>query len=830
MTCSARHHMKTGSAAWFLKYAPRRTPLVLFAVLGAGLIKLLFAAPPETDPALAALLAAYKEGAAYGGITVESPLDETLFPPDIAAPRFRWRDKNGSADIWLVTIKFSGRGGRMDFLASGAEWCPSDDDWELIKRRSLERTARLTIAGASRAAPGKILSAGGMAFTTSRDPVDAPLVYREVILPFSEAVKDPSRLRWRMGKVSSKTPPPVILENLPVCGNCHSFSADGSVLGMDVDYANDKGSYAISPVLEEVVLDKGKILNWSDYNKEDKEPTFGLLSQVSPDGQYVVSTVKDRSVFVARPDLAFSQLFFPVKGILAVYSRADKTFRALPGADDKTFVQSNPAWSPDGKRLVFARSRAYRLKNLRDETAALLSKEECDEFLEGGRKFLYDLYTIPFNGGKGGTPEPLKGASDNGMSNFFPKYSPDGKWLVFTRAKSFMLLQPDSELYILPAGGGEARKMRCNTRNMNSWHSWSPNGRWLVFSSKANSAYTQLFLTHIDREGRDSPPVLLANFTSPDRAANIPEFIAEKGSVLKRIREKFLDDVSFLRAGFEHTRAGDTDKAIAKYRKALELNADNPQARLLLGMSEDAKGNQEEAFSQYTAALKLNPGNPDVLTKLGIIMSKRGDLDGAIDYYRKALKLRPESAMAHYFLANALGIQSQLAEEKNRYHAALQASAGYTPAHADAGSAAERRARLDEAIKHYRAAVQLQPGAAAMHSILASALETRGSLEEAIVHYREAVKLGPNPALAHNDLASALEARGSLDEAAIHYREAIELEPEIAVLHTRLGNVLERLGKTAEAVSCYRKALSIDPSSPGADFLLKNALQRGGRQ
>ena len=40
------------------------------------------------------------------------------------------------------------------------------------------------------------------------------------------------------------------------------------------------------------------------------------------------------------------------------------------------------------------------------------------------------------------------------MSNYFARYSPDGRWIVFCRAKSYMLLQRDSELYILPAEGG----------------------------------------------------------------------------------------------------------------------------------------------------------------------------------------------------------------------------------------------------------------------------------------------------------------------------------------------------------------------------------------
>ena len=133
------------------------------------------------------------------------------------------------------------------------------------------------------------------------------------------------------------------------------------MLGMDVDYANNKGSYVVTRVAKEMALASSEIITWDDYKREDGQQTLGLLSQVSPDGQLVVSTVKDKSVFVPKPDLAFSQLFFPVKGILVVYHRNGGGFQALPGADDPAYVQSNPAWSPDGKYIVFARSKAYEL-------------------------------------------------------------------------------------------------------------------------------------------------------------------------------------------------------------------------------------------------------------------------------------------------------------------------------------------------------------------------------------------------------------------------------------------------------------------------------------
>ena len=67
----------------------------------------------------------------------------------------------------------------------------------------------------------------------------------------------------------------------------------------------------------------------SEWTKDDGEATFGLLSQVSPDGRYVISTVKDRAVFVATPEIAFSQLFFPIKGILVVYDTVTGTYQPL---------------------------------------------------------------------------------------------------------------------------------------------------------------------------------------------------------------------------------------------------------------------------------------------------------------------------------------------------------------------------------------------------------------------------------------------------------------------------------------------------------------------
>jgi tetratricopeptide (TPR) repeat protein len=725
---------------------PKLPAMTALAVFGFALVS--FSAPLTTNQ----VLAAYQETGQYAPLTVLYPDNDTVFPPEIVPCTFSWRDDGGKSDNWLVQVRFGDDPGSMAFLSSQTEWTPTAGEWESIKQRCRGKQAELTVLGFRGAAPGQILSRGRVKITTSEDPVGAPLFYREVNLPFAEAVKDPSRIRWRFGVISSPEQPRVVLDQLPVCGNCHSFSRDGQVLGMDVDYANNKGSYVITRVAKEMALTPSEIMTWDDYKKEDGQKTLGLLSQISPDGQAVVSTVKDKSVFVARPDLAFSQLFFPVKGILAVYHRDSRAFQALPGADDPQYVQSNPAWSPDGNYIVFARSKAYEIRNEGGEGGLLMREEDCAEFLRDGKPFTFDLYRIPYNNGQGGKAEPLAGASRNGRSNYFPKYSPDGKWIVFCRARNYMLLQPDSELYIIPAEGGEARRLRCNTARMNSWHSWSPNGRWLVFSSKVNSPYTQLFLTHIDQRGESSPPVRLANFSSPDRAANIPEFVNAPADAIARINEAFLNDYSHLRAAFFAELSGDVDHAIVEYQRALEINPANVHAHQRLG------------YVLYNVKHQPGPG---------------------LAHTREALRLAPYDGFAHYDLGMAMRNEGKLDDAAQHFAAAVR----FTPAN-----------------------VEVLYNAADMHCSLGEVMLAKGQVQEAAGVLSKAVALDAKNARAHYFLALALAAQGMIEEPLEHYSVACSLQPTVdkaPELHFLLSRNLAGAGRIAEALRSAQKALEL---------------------
>ena len=462
----------------------------------------------------------------YPAITVDYPFEGSIFPPEIVAPGVLWHDTSVAVKMWMVAIGFDSSAARIYALTDGRRlttgeldsecmrdnnkweespyqksaraWTPDNGLWEMIKEKSCERAAHIDIFGITQTQANKqtLVSHGSLTIKTSKDPVGAPIFYRDVpLMP----VKNPNGviqpisadavplIAWRLRDIS-KPSAPVVMKHMPTCINCHSFSTDGRTLGMDMDGPQgDKGAYALVPTAKRILIQQSDVFTWNKFNREKN--TFGLFSRVSPDGRFVVSAVEEEVHVVNYMDFRFLQTFYPTRGLIAWYDRQTKKINTLPGADNREYVQCNPVWSPDGKWVAFLRAKARAAFNGSIRAAYANDSRET--------QIKYELYRVPFNDGKGGAPQPLRGACATGKSVSFPKYSPDGKWIVFVQAQNGLLMRPDSKLYIIPAEGGEARQLQCNLPLMNSWHSWSPNSKWLVFSSKALSPFTQMFLTHI---------------------------------------------------------------------------------------------------------------------------------------------------------------------------------------------------------------------------------------------------------------------------------------------------------------------------------------------
>jgi hypothetical protein len=473
-------------------------------------------------------------------IRILEPAENTLLPPDLAPPVFAWKDSGGGS-CWLLQLELD-QGPLVRVVCGEPFWVPDSAVWDRVRKAADQSTVRLSVSAISGWDLRQVGARADSTFSFSSDPVGAPIFYLQLPVPFEFAQAHPKLARWRLGDPASAEPPTVVMENLPVCANCHAFSRDGSVFGMDMDIDGDKGAFLLRATASRMNLRRADFISW---NLRPSPPpakfSFGLFARISPNGRYASATVGETSVFMKLDDPVFSQLFFPATGRIGIFDRTAGLHFDLPGADRADVVQTGAEWSPDGRTLAFSRAAVDPALVEAVHNGQTLAEPTDQSIHELNRRyaFRFDIWTIPFNEGRGGEPRPLAGASTNGMSNFFPRWSPNGRWIIFTQAPTGLVLQPGSRLSIVPADGGEARVLACSLPVMNSWHSWSPNGRWIVFSGKSDHTLTEIYIAHISDCGEASPPVRLFRFNDSGRTAVVPEFVPPGSPLLQRIQLTF---------------------------------------------------------------------------------------------------------------------------------------------------------------------------------------------------------------------------------------------------------------------------------------------------
>ncbi|MGB6727462.1 MAG: tetratricopeptide repeat protein [Terracidiphilus sp.] len=772
-------------------------------LVGAGTVIFAVATSAVTANETSAANQPVQAASAPAKLTIDYPADGSIFPPEITPPTFLWHEDSESATRWVIEVRFADHSTPLRIDAAGEHqtmgeidpeagtgdhmipltpeqaamrtWKPDDQTWARIKQHSVKAPATIRIEGFADTGASQPVSAGSVTLTTSTDPVGAPVFYRDVPLMISPPAANGAiqplptsalpLIKWKLrniGQSESHT----VMTNLPTCMNCHSFSPDGKTMGIDLDGPkNDKGLYAIVPVSKQMVIGNKDTIRWSafqeDLNAKTLAPSvkrFGFMSQISPDGRYVVTTIgapklgnshdKEHPQFTAGLSnrmfstnyhhLDFTQVFYPMRGILAWYDRDEKKLKPLPGADDPNLVQACAFWSPDGEYLIFSRAVAKDPYPANGERPTYANDPREPQIQ-------YDLYRIPFNHGLGGKAEPIVGASHNGMSNDFPKVSPDGKWIVFVENHNGLLMRPDSKLYIVPFAGGKARLMRCNLWRMNSWHTFSPNGRWLAFSSKARSPYTQLMLTRIDAKGNDSPAILVENTTAANRAVNIPEFvnIPEDGPDpgIEKIDPQATEFYRVADEAYEQMEGDRIPEAVELFRKAIALDPEDAGAHFAMATALSKVGQVHEATEQYQKACVLDPNNAEWLASLAISLAVNGDMDAAIESWHKSLAIDPANAEVESMLGAALFQSGKQDDGIATLRKAVAMDPKLASAHKELGLSLSQLGQMDEAVGELQTATDLKPDSAEYRFNLGFVLSVKGELSEAIDSLKTAVTM-----------------------------------------------------------------------------------------
>lgn len=127
-------------------------------------------------------------------------------------------------------------------------------------------------------------------------------------------------------------------------------------------------------------------------------------------------------------------------------------------------------------------------------------------------------------------------------------------------------------------------------------------------------------------------------------------------------REKVLE-------GNRNFSEGDYDKALERYREALEEDPDSPAIRFNLGDAHFKKEELEDATDSFSQALQSE--DPEIKSRaqynLGNSLYRQGKLQESLSAYREALKLAPGDRDAKHNLEFVLKqLQEQQQQQKNQ--------------------------------------------------------------------------------------------------------------------------------------------------------------------
>jgi protein O-GlcNAc transferase len=285
------------------------------------------------------------------------------------------------------------------------------------------------------------------------------------------------------------------------------------------------------------------------------------------------------------------------------------------------------------------------------------------------------------------------------------------------------------------------------------------------------------------------------------------------------------DPAAVIQDGLAAHQTGQLDLAEARYREALRLLPDQPDALHLLGVVTFQTGRLAEAETLIRRALTLSTEQPTFWNSLGVVQQGQGRVADAAKSFEQAVTLAPDYVDGW---GNLTAMCMALGDSAGEAAALVQLTT-LMPQHARAwgrrGILASNEGQLDEAVALLERATALAPDDAEALSSLGTIQVQLGQGVEAEANQRRALTLRPDDPAIVNNLASALLVQSRWQESADLLAQVIERAPDDPNGWTNLGHALKGLERRAEAIEAYERALSLRPDDPKALLGLADTLQ-----
>ena len=405
------------------------------------------------------------------------PANETMFPLNVSHIRHEWSGQGND----LFRLTFSGPNTTVTVYTSSLDWTPTEEEWDWIAESNRGAAAQFSVSALSSANPRDVWSSAAITELFSDAAVDGAIYYWSTGTKgvMRALVSDPIPQKFYTDPQASDS---------GTCVACHTVSRDGKRLAVGYD---DETLREVSIPDRSVLIPNAASAAGSGGNAAVGGAGSvagaggmpgGMMPKPPPGMGMGMGMGKD-----AKGGIPAAWSTFSPDGKLLLIAKSGVL--TLLDADTGQTVGDNAGVVPLPAGLI-ATHPDWNAKG--DLVAITLGTKGGNKDVQSG-----SIALLPYNAGKWGEPMSLVQNNGGDDNDFFPVWSPDGKYIAFVNAKGTSNNATSAVLKLVVVADGSVKELlrlneRVNDRDGvlgigNSMPTWAPSSNpgifWLAFSS-----------------------------------------------------------------------------------------------------------------------------------------------------------------------------------------------------------------------------------------------------------------------------------------------------------------------------------------------------------
>lgn len=258
-------------------------------------------------------------------------------------------------------------------------------------------------------------------------------------------------------------------------------------------------------------------------------------------------------------------------------------------------------------------------------------------------------------------------------------------------------------------------------------------------------------------------------------------------------------------------RQGEHQAALADFRKAAELDPQDPDALNAMGIELGELKRGAEELAAYDAVLKVDPANMAAKINRAIYHVEHEDWARAVEAYRLALASAPERADLHVRLGDNLLKLDQEAAARKEYDLAIKLAPKSVDGWRARAELNRSSKRLREALADYGQAIAIAPEDAGLLIQRAELLKLDGRDRQAMADFDAAVRLAPKSTYALNNRGLAHSDADRHEAALADFDQAIAVDPDYEPAYYNRANVFISQDRLDRAIRDLNVSLKLSP-------------------